>query len=79
MAEKIPFEVKEVIGVIDKNDNTGWATVVTYTSWNNRDAVYDIRDWNSETPDENSRMGKGITLTEDAAKELQKLLYKHFK
>lgn len=79
MAEKFPFEVKEVIGVISKNEKTGWCTVVTITDWNNKGPVFDVRDWNTDTPNENSRMGKGITLTEDAAKELQKVLYKHFK
>ena len=39
-------------------------------SWNEREPKYDLREWN---PD-HTRMGKGITLTEEEVETLKKLL-----
>ena len=41
---------------------------------NDADPKYDIRDW---SPDD-EKMGKGITLTEEEARNLLGLLEKHF-
>ena len=38
-------------------------------SWNDRDPKYDIRDW---SPD-HTRMGKGVSLTEEEMKKLVEL------
>lgn len=67
------YEVKEVIGVISKGKSS--TKELRLISWNDKDAKYDIRDWWTDK-DGNEKMGKGITLTTDEAKELVKLLKK---
>lgn len=68
MAE-LTYEIVKVIGVLSENAR-GWRKELNLISWNGRDAKYDIRDWAPE----HEKMGKGITLTEDEAQELKKLL-----
>ena len=70
MAE-ITYDVVKEIGVLSETGN-GWTKEINLVSWNERTPVYDIRTW-SEGKD---RMGKGITLTVDEAKELRDLLSK---
>ena len=65
------YEVKEVVGVISKGKSG--TKELRLISWNDKDAKYDIRDWWTDK-DGNEKMGKGITLTTDEAKELIKLL-----
>ncbi len=65
MAE-ITFEIVKELGVISENAK-GWTRELNLVSWNGREAKYDIRDW---SPD-HSRMGKGVSLTEE---EMQKLV-----
>lgn len=65
------YEVKEVVGVISKGKSG--TKELRLISWNDKDAKYDIRDWWTDK-DGNEKMGKGITLTTDEAKELVKLL-----
>lgn len=64
MAE-LKFEITEHIATLSTNAK-GWATELNLISWNNRDPKLDIRSWD---PD-HGKMGKGITLTPDEAKEL---------
>lgn len=68
MAE-IKFEIVEHLGVISETDK-GWKKELNLVSWNERDAKYDLRDWN-ETHD---KMGKGITLSKEEAQNLMKIL-----
>lgn len=68
MAE-IKYDVVKEIGVLSETGN-GWTKEINLVSWNDRTPVYDIRTW-SEAKD---RMGKGITLTVEEAKELRDLL-----
>jgi hypothetical protein len=68
MAE-IKYDVVKEIGVLSETGN-GWTKEINLISWNERNPVYDIRTW-SEGKD---RMGKGITLTLDEAKQLRDLL-----
>lgn len=65
------YEVKEVVGVISKGKSS--TKELRLISWNDKDAKYDIRDWWTDK-DGNEKMGKGITLTTEEAKELVKLL-----
>ena len=65
----IKFEITKQIGVLSEGSN-GWAKELNMVSWNGRDAKLDIREW---SPD-HMRMGKGITLNQDEAKLLCKLL-----
>lgn len=63
----------EKIGIIRQSTN-GWNKELRLVSWNDADPKYDIRDW---SPDD-EKMGKGITLTEEEARNLLGLLEKHF-
>ncbi len=68
MAE-IKYEVVKEIGVLSETGN-GWTKEINLVSWNDRNAVYDIRTWSEDK----ERMGKGITLTSDEVKELRQIL-----
>ena len=59
----------EKIGIIRQSTN-GWNKELRLVSWNDADPKYDIRDW---SPDD-EKMGKGITLTEEEARNLLGLL-----
>ncbi len=61
----IKFEIKEEIAVLSESSK-GWKKELNLISWNGADPKYDIRDW---APD-HEKMGKGITLTRDEAKQL---------
>lgn len=68
MAE-LKFEITKSIGVLSENAK-GWTKELNMVSWNERPAKYDLREW---SPD-HSRMGKGITLTEEDIESLKDLL-----
>ncbi len=68
MAE-LKFEITEHLGVLSENAK-GWTKELNKVSWNDRPAKYDLREW---SPD-HSRMGKGITLTDDDINALRALL-----
>ena len=55
---ELKFEITERIGVLSENAK-GW-----------REPKYDLREWN---PD-HSRMGKGITLTDEEVETLKAIL-----
>lgn len=68
MAE-LKFEITERIGVLSENAK-GWTKELNKVSWNEREPKYDMREWN---PD-HSRMGKGITLTDEEVETLKAIL-----
>jgi hypothetical protein len=68
MAE-ITFEITKHIGVLSTSAR-GWTKELNMVSWNGRDPKYDLREWNQD----HTRMGKGITLTEEDIDVLRKLL-----
>ena len=59
------FEIIEEIGVLSENAK-GWKKELNLISWNGGEPKYDIRDWDPN----HEKMGKGITLTEEEAKQL---------
>ncbi|MGT2667563.1 YdbC family protein [Streptococcus rifensis] len=65
MAE-FSFEIVEKLLVLSENEK-GWTKELNRVSFNGAEAKYDIRSW---SPD-HSKMGKGITLTNE---EFQVLL-----
>lgn len=65
----IEYEIIEEIGVLSENAR-GWRKELNKVSWNGRPPKYDIRDWSED----HEKMGKGITLTDDEAEALKKLL-----
>lgn len=65
----IEYEIIEEIGVLSENAR-GWQKELNKISWNGRPPKYDIRDWSEN----HEKMGKGITLTDEEAEVLKKLL-----
>lgn len=70
MASEIKYEIINTIGVISKNENSGWKKELNRISWNGREPKYDLRDWNED----HSKMGKGVTLSEKELRELIKVV-----
>lgn len=68
MAE-LKFEITERIGVLSENAK-GWTKELNKVSWNEREPKYDLREWNPN----HSRMGKGITLTDEEVETLKAIL-----
>lgn len=74
MAGKNPelkFEVINHIGILSTSSR-GWNTELNRVSWNGNEPKYDIRPW---SPD-HTKMGKGITLTDQELISLSALLEK---
>lgn len=71
---EIRCEMKQHLGVLSKNERTGWTTEANIVSWNDGPEKLDIRDW---SPD-HSKSSKGKTLTEAEARALNMILEKMF-
>lgn len=65
----IKYEIKETIGTLSESSK-GWKKELNLISWNDKEAKYDLRDWDSE----HKKMGKGITLSADELKKLREIL-----
>ncbi len=65
----IKFDIVEEIGVLSENAK-GWRKEINKISWNGAAPKYGVRDG---APD-HEKMGKGVTLTEEEAAKLKKLL-----
>ncbi|KEI12509.1 seryl-tRNA synthetase [Clostridium novyi B str. ATCC 27606] len=65
----IKFEIKENVGVLSESAKW-WKKELNLISWNDKEAKYDIRDWDSE----HKKMGKGVTLNVDELKALKEIL-----
>ena len=70
MANDFSYEVVEQIATIGEPTLSGWSTQLNLVSWNGKEPKLDIRPWNEDR----SRMGKGISLSEEEATELAHLL-----
>lgn len=70
------FDITEEIGEISKNDK-GYSKEVNLISYNGAKPKIDIRNWSTDE-DDNKKMGKGITLTEDEAIKLMEILNEYF-
>ena len=62
------LEVIRKIALI-RGSETGFRKELNVVSWNGREPKYDLRNWSPE-----GMALKGLTLTEEEAKELQKAL-----
>ena len=67
--ENFEFEIIENLGIISESEK-GWKKELNLISWNDREAKYDIRDWDEI----HEKMGKGITLSNDELKKLREIL-----
>ena len=70
---EITFEIKEQLGVIAEHP-TGWNKELNKVAWNGNLSKYDLRDWDPE----HLRMSRGVTLSEEEARALYKLLENEF-
>lgn len=68
MAE-LKFEIIEKIGVLSET-NKGWKKELNLVKWSDFAPKYDLRDWSED----HTRMGKGITLTNDELAKLKEIL-----
>jgi hypothetical protein len=53
-----------------EGSGSGWAKELNLSSWNDRDAKYDLRDWSAD----GTKMGKGVTLSKEELIALKELL-----
>lgn len=67
----IKFNIMEQYGILSTS-RSGWTKELNLVSWNDGVPKLDLREWG---PD-HTKMGKGITLTEEEAATLIKLLGK---
>ena len=72
--QEFKFEIINQIGVISTS-SSGWNIELNRVSWNGNEPKYDVRSW---SPD-HTKMGKGITLSEDELITLSALLTKEVK
>lgn len=66
---QLNFNIEDICGTLSENKD-GWHKQLTYISWNNRPAKFDLRSWD---PDYQA-MTKGITLTKDELIKLKNIL-----
>ena len=71
MAKELKYEIINQIGVVSTS-SSGWNIELNRISWNGNEPKYDLRSW---SPD-HSKMGKGITLSEEDLISLSALLDK---
>lgn len=65
----IKYEIKETVGTLSESTK-GWKKELNLVSWNDKEAKYDIREWDLE----HKKMGKGITLTVEELRKLKGML-----
>ena len=71
MAKEFSYEIIEEIGQVSKPTASVWSIRLNIISWNGwGKPKLDIRSWNEDM----TRMGKGISLSEEDAKDLAGLL-----
>ena len=69
MENEIKYDIIEELGVLSESAK-GWTKELNLISWNGGAPKYDVRDWAPE----HEKMGKGVTLSEEEARKLAKLL-----
>ena len=65
----LKFEIIKKNGVLSETEKR-WKKEINLVKWNDFAPKYDLRDWNED----HTRMGKGITLTEDELNKLKETL-----
>ena len=69
--QSLKFEIINQIGVVSTSAS-GWNVELNRVSWNGNEPKYDLRSW---APD-HTKMGRGITLSEQELIALSALLAK---
>ena len=70
---KVRYELVEHIGVLNKK-TTGWTREVNIVAWNDNAPKVDIREWDPH----HERMSRGVTLLEEEAELLAKMLARRY-
>ena len=68
MAE-IKFEITKKLGIISESSK-GWTKELNMVSWNDKEPKFDIREW---SPDY-TRMGKGVTFSQEELLKLKEII-----
>lgn len=68
------YELVEELGVLSTSKK-GWTKEINRVSYNGTKPKFDLREWAPE----HAKMSKGITLSEEEAKDLCKILFQYFK
>lgn len=68
------YELVEELGVLSTSKK-GWTKEINRVSYNGSKPKFDLREWAPE----HEKMSKGITLSEEEAKDLCKILFQYFK
>ena len=72
--KKVTWDIMEHLMVFGNRKDNGWIKEANIVAWNNGAPKLDLREW-----DENhQRMSKGVTLFEDEAEKLVKLLCRRY-
>lgn len=66
------YKVKEYIAKL--SDNKGYTKELLLISYNDKEPVYDLRNWLPPDEDGNRKMGKGLTLNTEELKALRDAL-----
>ncbi len=66
---ELKYEIISHIAIISENKK-GWTKELNLISWNEREAKFDIREWDTE----HEKMSKGITLTKEEILKLKDIL-----
>jgi len=68
--KEITFRIVKAIGALSASSAKGWTKELNLVSWNDREPKYDIREWSAD----HGKMGKGVTLSNEEAAALVRLL-----
>ena len=68
--EKVTFDIVDFVGLIGEVDSAGYQKECNIVSWCGRPARIDIRGWNAD----HTQCRKGISLTDEEAEDLYKIL-----
>lgn len=66
--KKLECTIVEELATLSESGS--WRKQLNIVQWGNNIAKYDIRSWNED----NTKMGKGVTLSLEELKELKKAL-----
>ena len=67
--KELKYEIINHIGIVSQQSG-GWNIELNRISWNSGEPKYDLRSWSPN----HEKMGKGITLTEEALRGLKKVI-----
>lgn len=68
MAE-LKYTIIDTLAVLSEKKG-GWKKELNLVAWGDNEPKYDIRDWSED----HSKMGKGVTLSEDELNALKEAL-----